>query len=511
MQTLYRREMRGSIYGKKLMGFDPGVSCDGNDVIRFLRNLSQTHMLRKISDTDTNIDVETGLILIDEIPVNSPLLVTAAEYAVRYCNTSKHADIPERVFSTFLRMIFKIRDDQLLQINDNRFSLLVRIANRDFPRQENMLSELARCFYIYCKLWALCGTEIEARKEIEEIVGIDYHLLLLFTYAFTGSKESYFWPYEKEVLEKLEISTRLPITFGAQSKFLDWCCCNTSSARSYDGSVRVFEKYPLIRCDYKPNKSKGDVLLRISSRELHRKATKGIYYDLSERHSGSSGKNPFRTAFGAVFQEYVGVLLKEHFKSWDIQPEIEYREGKTLRRSIDWIVWKEDKAILIEVKQNALGHQAKTSGKQHLISRDVNRNIGKAIGQLERTKHEIKSQEHDEFKKFHEVSNIETMVVLYDPLYLAWTVLDECIDKVKHGSYQKHHIISICDLEHFCDSQKDTESMFDILSFKMMEQEHKLMDFREYLIKMYPNYQRHISFHVKIFDEIFSVMPEMKI
>lgn len=503
--------MRGEIYGKGLIAFDPGVSCNENDVIRFLRNVSQTHLMRKISDTDSDIDIETGLTYIGEIPVNSPLLVTAAEYAVRYCNTSKHEEISEKVFSIYLRMIFKITDDQMLRENDNRFSLLVSLANRNFPSQENMLSELARCFFLYCKLWSIVDTDLDARHEIEEIAGIDYHLLLLFTYAFTGAKNSYFWPYEEETLEDLAHTTKLPITINAQDKYLDWCCCDTSLARSYDGSIRIFEKYPMIRCDYKPNKSKGDVLLRISSRELHRKASIGIYYDLSERYSGESGNNPFRTAFGIVFQEYVGVLLREHFKSWDIQPEIEYREGKNKRRSIDWIVWKKEKAILIEVKQNALGYQAKTSGKQDLICKDVKRNIGKAITQLEKTKLEIQNQEHEEFKKYAKVSEIETMVVLYDPLYVSRKVLDECIDKTKHRNYQSHHVISICDFEHFCDCQKDAESMFDIMSFKKMEQEYERMDFREYLVKMYPHYQRQISFHAKIFDEVFSVMPEMSV
>lgn len=501
--------MSGIIFGKEIKTFDPGVSCEEKDVIQFLGNISQTQMLRKISDMDTSIEIESGLIHCDDIPVNSPLLVEAAEYAVRYCDSSKDADISDRTFSAFLRMMFKVRDNRLLQKNDNAFSLLVTIANRDFPTQENMLSELARCFCLYCRLWSLCDTGFDARQEIEEIVGIDYHVLLLFTYAFTGMKQSYFWPYDKDVLDELAISTKLPITHSAQRKFLDWCCCDTSTARNYDGSIKVFEKYPLIRCDYKPIKSKGDVFLRVSSRELHRKASYGIYYDLSERHSGASGENQFRTAFGTVFQEYVGVFLREHFYSWDIQPEIEYQDGKTSRRSIDWIVWKDDKAILIEVKQNALGYQAKTSGREDLICQDVNRNIGKAISQLDRTMNEIRTQKNEKFKRFRNVSEMESVVVLYDSLYLACIVLNECIDKAKYSSYQNHHIISICDFEHLCDCQKDTESMFDILHFKKMNDDYRMMDFREYLIKMYPNYKKHVSYHEQIFDDVFAVMPKM--
>jgi len=134
--------MSGTIFGKEIKTFDPGVSCDERDVIHFLGNISQIQMLRKISDLDTNIEMQTGLIHYDDIPVNSPLLVEAAEYAVRYCDSSKDADVSDRTFSVFLRMVFKARDNRLLKNNDSAFSLLVRIANRDFPTQENMLSEL---------------------------------------------------------------------------------------------------------------------------------------------------------------------------------------------------------------------------------------------------------------------------------------------------------------------------------------------------------------------------------
>ena len=373
------------------------------------------------------------------------------------------------------------------------------------------MSKLARCFYLYCQLWSACDTGFDARQEIEKIVGIDYHVLLLFTFAFIGMKQSYFWPYEKDVLDELAVSTKLPITHNAQRKFLDWCCCDTSIARNYDGSIKVFEKYPMIRCDYKPIISKGDVFLRVSSRELHRKATKGIYYDLSERHSGASGANQFRTAFGTVFQEYVGVFLREHFQSWDIQPEIEYYEGKTSRRSIDWIAWRDDKAILFEVKQNALGYQAKTSGRTDLIRQDVNCNIGKAISQIEKTIKEIRTQKHEEFKKYRNVSKIESVVVLYDSLYLARKVLNECIDKVKYPSYQKHHIIGICDFEYLCECQKDTESMFDILQNKKTKPDYKMMDFNEYLINVFPNYGQHVKYHAKVFDEVFAVMPKISV
>ena len=502
--------MKHSIHGKEILSFDPQITCTENNVIQYLQRFSLVLMLRRIADIDESLVGNLGLTYVGKIPVNSSILITAADYAVRHCNESNIDEIPERDFRLYLRMVFALSSKRTLEKSENPFSAFVSMSNQNFPSQENILSELARAYYIYCLLWKNVDTGIDIEKEIRRVTGLEYLLIVFFTYAYMGTETSYFWPCSAHNLDALAKETNIPLSARAQRQYLDWSSCDASRARGYHGSLMVFQKYPLFKSDYRPNSDRGEVYLKVASRELHRKATIGIYYEMSEAYNAGSGKNRFRDSFGKVFQEYVGVLLREHFSSWEVYPEIEYWDGKEKRLSIDWIVRKGDKAILIEVKQNVLGFKAKTSGKQEDIEKDVHRNIGLAFKQLKETTEEIAGQ-RPEFEQFSNVTQIETLVVLHDPLYVSKTIVSTCLGSAESQTPQRHHVISICDFEYLCDCQKESESMHDILSYKNIEKKSKDLDFREYLVQMYPEYDRQIPFHADIYDKIFSVMKEINV
>lgn len=504
-------QMRRRILGKEFIIFDPGISCDESDLARFLSKLSVTYLLRKIADTASQIDIQQGMCYVGEIPVDNYLLIFTAEYVIKYSNTTNYNEVTEQNFDSLLRMMYCIASNKLLSNNENRLTLLVTMSHQHFPSQENQLSELARSYYIYCSIWRKYNSDINVVSDIRDITGIHYPILLLFTYAYYGVKEGYFWPYEEEMLAKLARDTKLAFSMNSQSSYFDWSCCDLITARNYSGSLSIFQKYPLFKSTYRPLKTKKEVYFKISGRELHKKATIGIYYDLSEKYSNLSGKNIFRESFGQVFQEYVGIILREYFHSWNVQPEIKYVKNQSQRLSIDWIVWKDNKAILIEVKQNALGYKAKVSGSQEIIQKDIKRSIGKAMHQLETTKKEIESQNITEFSEFADIDQFETLIVLYDPLYYAREIVDHCLEESEFEEYSRHHIIGIPDFEYFCDCQEESESMFDILSYKRVDSRYIKLDFREYLIKMYPECIKQVGFHSRIYDEIFAIMSKISV
>lgn len=497
-----------SIFGKEIYVYDPGIICDESSIKKFLSKLSAVQLLRKLADTALKHEMKSGPSFYNGIPIDTYLVIRSAEYTVHYADEQCNDEISSEQYLIFLKMIFSITNSERLTKSENMLSLLVLTSNQHFPSQENQFSELARCYLLFGRIWQGCIPNMDIGRDIEDITGVQYPALILHTYAILGKRESYFWPYEAKKLNSFAEKTGVDFTLETQNKYLEWASCNIDQARRYRGSLLTFKKYPIFHSNFKPLENKEEVFIKISGQQLHKKSTIGIYYELSEKYAGDRGKNPFREAFGHVFQEYVGQVLKEYFHSWNVNEEITYRKNKSKHQSVDWLVWKGKKAILIEAKQNALGYNAKYSGELNSIRSDISRNIGKAFSQLETTIREIMEQNLKEFQFLSNVTKFESVVVLFDSLYNARAIVDSSLVSSEYDNFHSHHIIGISDFEYFCDCQKEKESMFSILKKKRKKKKYCLMDFREYLLHIFPNPKSQISMHEDVFEQIFSGIAE---
>ena len=232
---------------------------------------------------------------------------------------------------------------------------------------------------------------------------------------------------------------------------------------------------------------------------LFNKLVYGIYYDLLETNMDTHGKNDFKSVFGYVFQEYIGILLKAHFKKWNITSEIRYQKGKNKVDTIDWFIQRGNNLILIEVKQSSINLHAKNSGDFEIIRRNINQNIIKAIDQLVRTEEDILSNKYVELIQFNKVRNIQKLIIIADPLYFGNRIVNYLFDEILVKT--NTHIINILDFETLLNLQRKHENLFYLLEEKMSG-ESKNMDFSEFICSKYVKCHTNNKFLINQFSRL---------
>ena len=203
-----------------------------------------------------------------------------------------------------------------------------------------------------------------------------------------------------------------------------------------------------------------------------------MYFHLIDRFRKGNKRNKFKELFGYVFQEYVGELLHFYFHNWDVIPEIKYKKGKgKFQDSADWFVTKDDKLIIIEVKQSSIFLKSKQNPSMDVITSDLRKTVIKAVKQLSVTERDIKEKKYPELKIFENIDSFLKLIVINDPLFNANFLVKTILKKeVEDITFQ---IININDFETILSSQSHAESLFDVLYFKSLEDNE--MDFNEYI------------------------------
>jgi len=110
-----------------------------------------------------------------------------------------------------------------------------------------------------------------------------------------------------------------------------------------------------------------------------------------------------------IFEEYVGLILKDAYGENEVRPEIPYKKGKF----IDWYVEKDDKVYLFEVKAKQFSLTILQTGNIELIQKEVKEKIFKAVKQVYDRISEINS--YEELKQFRGKKIIPIIIFLDIP------------------------------------------------------------------------------------------------
>jgi len=412
----------------------------------------------------------------------------------------------EKDFSFLIRMCHKLIEKDFGHQTNNSNEILMLFGYRQFVFQELNLNLLSRNHYIYSKLWYETkeAKDLDVLEEIKKIIGVEYKAVIIFAYALLGNQDGYFWPYNEEQLSLIKEKFKLNVKPKDHLSFIKWCSGDYEKIVNETKLENPFILYPIIETKTKPRDDLGEVYLMASHQLLHNKITYGLYYILIDKFNMGSSKNIFKEKFGYVFQKYIGVLLDYYFSTWKIIPEIKYKISKhNLQDSADWFLLKNDKLILFEVKQSSIFIKAKESAKVADIKKDLRKTLVKAVSQLNKSEKDIKSGKYRELDKFSRVKYFIKMVVVNDPMYFGNTVIKDLIkEELDEANKQSNfHIINVNDFEVLLDSQKETESLFDILNYK--EIEFPKMDFKEFIIKMYPSGSGKVKFLDDYYENCF--------
>src|SRR6266567_423909 len=284
-----------------------------------------------------------------------------------------------------LRMCHRLNDIASTREHRNAYEILLYIAYRQFTFQEKNFNNFARNYYLYVHLWQRLTScqHVDVLSEIDSEIGIPYDFAILFAYAICGNKNGHFWIYDENEIDKLNCKTGLRLTIASHEKFIKWCSADYYTFLAHNTELPPFLRHPIVATHSKPVQNKGDVFVVVSKQYVHDKLTSGLYFHLIDRFNKGGSHNKYKECFGYVFQEYIGELLRFYFKNWDVIREVRYKKGKHhFQDSVDWFVLKDDKVIMVEVKQSSIFSKSKHSPSIESVKNDLNTTIIHATKQL---------------------------------------------------------------------------------------------------------------------------------
>ena len=493
-------ELSGAWFGKHLITYDPKIECTENDFKEFASKFNRLNTLKKICSLASELFNKHEVVSIfGDVPVLGDILCDFAYRVIKYCDESGQINMSDSQIVLALRMCHKLFD-KIFEKTQNEEEVLTKVCYRQFPFQQNqtLFNNLTRNIYLYTDLWS-CVPEaqsINILREIEDEMGLPYDYALYFAYMLMG-KDSHFWILEEGEVNKINQITGLSFTVEFHRNFAKWCSGTYENILGQDNLLPPFVRYPIIATNATPLAGKDKVFLVVSQHLLHDKLTSGLYFHLIDRFNEGNKKNKFKEIFGHVFQEYIGKLLRYYFNTWKVIPEIKYKkEGRKVQDSVDWFIKKDDKMIMIEVKQSSIFLKAKQNPSIPEIISDLKKTVIRAVEQLNATEEDIRVNNHPELCEFNNVKSFVKLIVVNDPLYNANYLVKKIMSK--EVTDLKFQIININEFEILLSNQKKSESLFDILCRKTVEDNE--MDFNEYNLKTFPRPCNEIEFLMPIWE-----------
>jgi SEC-C motif len=366
---------------------------------------------------------------------------------------------------------------------------------QSFAFQAEQRHRLPRVVMLLKEIWptVVKAQNVRPIDDLVQITGLDLDRLLFLGWAaYSASQKGWFRPYAPE-------SSKVAPLFSAEAQqvFLTWASADYDTIRSnastyaHDLPDDTFDQYrfnplavhPIVRPDVQPDPAAPPVYLVPSHRLLFERVHRGLYHVLADHHRGKSEhENPFRSAFGLVFQEYVGQLLESAIGQPRVLPERSYRSANGDVDSVDWFVVENDHGVLVEVKQSSLSLPTRTLGDIEHARADVKKSLAKAIRQIMRTSVDVQAGSRG-LEDLAHVRSWEHLIVTYDQVPWANSFLRD-LARQEVGPNAPHvHVAAIEEFEYLLGGcRRDTLS--NILRRKRVGPDRADgMDFKDWMAR----------------------------
>lgn len=449
-----------------------------DDLSSFLRQFTLARFLKIVGGVAG--EYERGLRRLHGVEVRSYSLAYLALVAVE-ASSDQATSAPSRAdVARALRKFYGLPEPLLTEVDarpDAALEHAIRASYVQLSGNVNLGNVLARAWLIYGVAWARSAKSalFGIASAIADATGLTLEQLMFLGYAFSGQahNQGYVTPYATAKLASLP--GYLGIGEAEQARFLDWSTASYDQIRraaaSFPVPSRDYEKYrlspfvsrPLVRADALPAEAPTDALLAPAPAYLARRVTEGVFHALSGAHQGVGSKNPFRTAFGYAFQEYVGMLLEAGSLPGSVLAEWKYPTAAGEQDTPDWLVLDGDRVIVIEVKTSVVDLKAKVLGHLELVAKSLKRNLAKAADQLLTFRSDVERQASG-LERLANVREFELLVVTHDEAHFANWVMREQVAREIEGASDVH----ICSVDDFEELQRYywQRSLFDALRAK---------------------------------------------
>jgi hypothetical protein len=441
--------------------------------------------------------------LIGSAPVTTHLIAEAAWLAVEASNDFRR---PSRPLDTgYLAKLFDLLHGlpdpiSLSKDEDRALEFMLRSGDHQFTYQAELRHQVPRLLLLLTELWAGVdkASSLTPLADVRTLTGLPLEeLVLIGTSLLGGAKDGKLAPYggmddvQEERLRDVFVKPKV-------EAFVKWASADYAALRSAatDAAKRVrapgatYERFrfnalrvfPLVRPDVVLPGMPPDALLLPVWRALLERMTTGIFYTLADHHNRGGGDNPFRNAFGHVFQAYVGRLLTEALGVGAALPEWKYAGAGGECDTPDWLIPSEDRLVVVEVKATGLGLRTRMWGDLDDLRADLKK-LARAIGQFRRFIDDVGARRAG-LERVGTPRDFECVIVTFDRLYFANSVIRDELEKVARAEgvdpIPPVHIISVEDFEYFVGSSSPS-ALFDALREKRSDPATDQMDFHDWL------------------------------
>lgn len=209
--------------------------------------------------------------------------------------------------------------------------------------QENFKENICHSYLIFKEHYA---------AKLEEITGLDYDTYFKASIILIILTSRILEPcFRKEKIER--IIKEMPDNFctaDAVIKLLEFLSTNI---RDYKSQQKLKANKNLIFLQYKPVIKEKlfnyDMYIVPLPHLLINKLFIDLYYTIQNSYDNIL---TFRNEFGLIFEKYIGSIIKENLEGFQIlsEKDVQYKKNKSKADFVDWIVFDNDTAYLIDVK-----------------------------------------------------------------------------------------------------------------------------------------------------------------
>jgi len=366
-------------------------------------------------------------------------------------------------------------------------NFFIRTSFQQFPFQIGTRKKIPRTLFLFEDIPNdINNPSINIQKEIKEIYGLNINEILTIGMSIsTMSASGYFNP--ASILNVQSNNLKRFITIENVNKLL------SKFSMDYYSLREEFKKYAgpagLEQYEFNPLKVYPIVKTQIAGLVipmpvlLINRITDGLFYDLSEKFKNKNS-NLFHIFFGKeIFEKYVGILLKEKYDSNELFPEWTYGPKKKTSNTVDWIIIRGDKAILIECKTSGITQEAKSFAELDTIQRDLGLRIVKSLKQIDKLVKDIEKRVIG-LERLFNIKKFYYVVITFDRIFLSGIPIFKNLiskelekDKVIIKNYQ---ILSIGELEDLIPILQNYE-FEDLLDKKFEDPNWSSFDFEIFL------------------------------
>jgi hypothetical protein len=496
-------ELQGNLSGKRIFTHTSSLHWSDNEISQFMRNFNAFETNFKICNLSNQLFKREGICHFQDVPFHDTILCEAIILTIKYANLNGGIVPSDSALKTILQICLGIEEDTLQAIESPKGKMM-KLAYDQFTSQENPHNTIGRMWHVLNSSWnSVENQRVNPIEEIEIITGIPYKGALYYGLAFASDKQGSIVEYGSDIVENLERAFQIGLAPDSHNKFLKWISC-TKSEFTKNEPIPAYIRYPVLNSELTPAGCASPVFFAPSPNNIISRVSTGIYFDLIDKFKSEDGRsNPFKTEYGYAFEKYVGEILHEYLKSFDISPEIEFGPKKSRVKSVDYFALKNGNLILIEVKQSSIAAPAKFSGDIDDISAALKTNTEKAVKQLKLTEGQLTTA--TELAKYSECKEIVKIVVMADPLYNANNLIKSILKENNEIDSGDIHFMNITDFEDLLDAQEESQSLYEIMQNKTLQ--YPDLDFKEYIQIIYRGIEKKRKIQTKNFNEVFPDTP----